>query len=973
MREPGPRAVRRPAIDASAPGRGGVRTLSISDDERRALLKPGAPVHVHPAYGVPTFLQTSRPGRPSRGEGPRIDPSAAIAAARAHLKRFAPLYRLSSDEVDSLAVRETHDTGRGAIVVAMQARVDGLEVFREEIKVAMDRDLQPVALSGFVIGQEGGAWNARRPARLDEADAAAIALSDLVARSITRGDLRSEALDEAGLTLLSAAPGTTAFEGLRLDRPARAKRLWLRLPDRLEPAVYVEVSAGTAGGTDADHSAYVVSAVDGALLFRHDLVSDDAFTYRVWADSITRIPMDGPLGDDPTPHPTGIPDRYQAPFVSPSLITLQNGPISTNDPWLAPGATQTSGNNVDAYADIASPNGFSAGDLRATTTSGNTFDRVYNTAIIPDANTTQRMAAVTQMFYVVNFLHDWFYDHGFNEVSGNAQASNYGRGGIQGDALRAEGQDFSGRNNANMSTPSDGGAPVMQMYIFDGIGRRKLQINAPAAIAGIRPVGLAVFGPKVFSVNRQVVLVNDGVAPATDGCTSPFVNAAVVSGRIALVDRGSCNFTVKVKNAQLNGAAGVLVANNVATGILDMGGSDATITTPSLFISLDDGDAIKGQLGAGSVDVTMVREAATDRDGTIDDQVIAHEWGHYISNRLIGNANGLVNQQGGGMGEGWGDFHSMMLTVRPEDATHPAGAGFTGVYAMAGYVTSGGGNDGGDNNGIYFGIRRYPYSIDFTKNPLTFRHIADGEPLPAGPPLEGDPTGASNSEVHNTGEVWAAMLWECYAALLRDSGRLSFDQARDRMADYLVAGYKMTPSSPTVLEARDALLAAAGAADPIDQSLFWQAFARRGAGLGAVAPDRFSTTQTGVVESFVPGNDNDADGYPDPIDCAPLASGTWSAPGEATGLDLSGHPTSLTWLAPAAPGSTTLVYDVLRSSADPGFSAPFCLETGGADLAASDPGVPGTVDYYLIRARNSCGSNLGASSSGTPHTAPPCP
>src|SRR4026208_462017 len=99
---------------------------------------------------------------------------------------------------------------QSAAWVPMQARVDGLEVFREEIKVAMDRDLQPVALSGFVIGQEGGAWNARRPARLDEAGAAAIALSDLVARSITRGDLRSEALDEAGLTLLSAAPGTTA-------------------------------------------------------------------------------------------------------------------------------------------------------------------------------------------------------------------------------------------------------------------------------------------------------------------------------------------------------------------------------------------------------------------------------------------------------------------------------------------------------------------------------------------------------------------------------------------------------------------------------------------------------------------------------------------------------------------------------------------------------------------------------------------
>jgi hypothetical protein len=37
------------------------------------------------------------------------------------------------------------------------------------------------------------------------------------------------------------------------------------------------------------------------------------------------------------------------------------------------------------------------------------------------------------------------------------------------------------------------------------------------------------------------------------------------------------------------------------------------------------------------------------------------------------------------------------------------------------------------------------------------------------------------------------MLWECYAGLLRDSGRLTFEQAQSRMKDYLVAAYKLTP------------------------------------------------------------------------------------------------------------------------------------------------------------------------------------
>ena len=118
------------------------------------------------------------------------------------------------------------------------------------------------------------------------------------------------------------------------------------------------------------------------------------------------------------------------------------------------------------------------------------------------------------------------------------------------------------------------------------------------------------------------------------------------------------------------------------------------------------------------------------------------------------------------------------------------------------------------------------------------------------------------------------MLWECYASLLRDTGRLTFDQARDRMRDYLVAAYKLTPNDPTFLEARDALLAAAYANDPADHLLFSQAFARRGAGLRAVAPDRFSPTNQGVVESFVAGNDLATMTGPSTT----AKRGTWSSP-----------------------------------------------------------------------------------------------
>lgn len=134
------------------------------------------------------------------------------------------------------------------------------------------------------------------------------------------------------------------------------------------------------------------------------------------------------------------------------------------------------------------------------------------------------------------------------------------------------------------------------------------------------------------------------------------------------------------------------------------------------------------------------------------------------------------------------------------------------------------------------------------KNPLTFQNIQNGTPLPAGPPVAFGSDGPNNSEVHNTGEVWATMLWECYASLLRDTlvatPRLTFHEAQERMKNHLVAAYKMTPSQPTFLKARDALLASAKASDLVDYVLFLQAFAKRGAGVDAVSPDRFTIEYT---------------------------------------------------------------------------------------------------------------------------------
>jgi hypothetical protein len=827
-------AAERPALDRAmsarpAPAATAALQRAMADPALRAVARVA---HVEPRHALPTFLWAAEDVR--RGATRSGAALGAARAARAHLGRVAPFYRLDRADVRDLTLRRVHDTGRGGVIATFAQVIDGVEVFRDALSVMMDRGERLVAVSGYVPGRALLPSGAAREFRLSAAEAAAAALGDFTGGIVSASLLQpAEAAPGADPGPYESLVPSASVAGFVPSRPLRARRVWFHLPDRLVPAWYVEV-------VSQDAAAYVVSAADGELLFRRDLVVSDSYTYRVWADAASPFaPWDGPQGTGPSPHPTGFPDLYDPPFVATGLVTLQNSPYSMNDPWLPPGATQTSGNNVDAYADISGADGFDGTDLRAPTTSPGTFDHTYDTGIEP-FSTAQRRASVTQLFYTINFLHDWFYDSGFDEPAGNAQVSNYGRGGLGGDPVLGEAQDWSGTNNANMLTPADGGSPRMQMYVWNRPAGT-LTVASPAPISGSYLAGTATFGPQTFSTSGTLIAAVDGVAPTGDGCTA-LVNT--VAGKIVLVDRSSCTFVTAALNAQAAGAIGVIVVDNLYhTTPPSMSGSGA-VTIPVISVTKATGDLLKAQLGSNP-SITIARSTSLWRDGTLDNQIVAHEWGHYISNRLVGGGGGLSTQHSGGMGEGWADFHALLLTAR-------AGDDFNGVYNAGSYATT---NSTRSTNAYYFGVRRYPYTTDMTKNPLTFGHIQQGVPLPAGPPVAFGSDGASNAAVHRTGEVWCTMLWECYAALLNDPGRLTFAEAQQRMRDYLVAGYKMTPSAPTFTEARDAILAAAAANDAADLAAFWAAFAKRGCGTGAVPPDRYTTTNIPVVESFAVGAD----------------------------------------------------------------------------------------------------------------------
>jgi hypothetical protein len=156
-------------------------------------------------------------------------------------------------------------------------------------------------------------------------------------------------------------------------------------------------------------------------------------------------------------------------------------------------------------------------------------------------------------------------------------------------------------------------------------GTPLLTVSAPAAVAGDYQVGGASFGPPLAApgLTGDLVLALDGAngsgPSATDGCTA-IANAAEVAGRVALLDRGTCGFAVKVKNAQNAGAIAVVVADNAAGGPpAGLGGADPTITIPAVRITLADGQKLKAALAGATVSVRLGLDlavrAGADRNG----------------------------------------------------------------------------------------------------------------------------------------------------------------------------------------------------------------------------------------------------------------------------------------------------------------------------------------------------------------------
>jgi extracellular elastinolytic metalloproteinase len=154
------------------------------------------------------------------------------------------------------------------------------------------------------------------------------------------------------------------------------------------------------------------------------------------------------------------------PGATPQTVVSGPGAGNTESPngWVW--KNTTSGNNVDAYLDRDANDVPDTGSRPLSqSTKVPTFEYTADLSQEPTVSINQR-AAVTNLFYFNNVIHDRLYRHGFREAAGNFQNYNFGRGGLGGDQVLAEAQDGTGYNNASFATPPDGTKPRMQMFLW---------------------------------------------------------------------------------------------------------------------------------------------------------------------------------------------------------------------------------------------------------------------------------------------------------------------------------------------------------------------------------------------------------------------------------------------------------------------------------------------------------------------------
>lgn len=247
-----------------------------------------------------------------------------------------------------------------------------------------------------------------------------------------------------------------------------------------------------------------------------------------------------------------------------------------------------------------------------------------------------------------------------------------------------------------------------------------------------------------------------------------------------------------------------------------MAGADATITIPAVSMSQVDGEALISAMSSGVVNVSLSSmEIYVNGDGDFDNGIIAHEYTHGISGRLVGGGAGLNSSEQ--PGEGWSDWAWLMMQIKAGD-TRNDNRGI-GTYAM-----------NQPNDGL--GIRNYKYSTNMTVNPHTF---ASTNAM-----WYTDADGFDQINVHAVGSVWCVILWDLAWNYIEkygyDANVYNGTGGNNKVMRLVIDAMKLTPANPTLIQCRNAIIQAdQNTTNGQNYCMIWQTFARRGMGINALS------------------------------------------------------------------------------------------------------------------------------------------
>lgn len=401
----------------------------------------------------------------TRGTDPVSEPT---RVAISHLRADPAAFGVTADDVSRLRVLSAHTSPHNGVThVYLRQQIHGLDVLTGDVTVNVLPDGSILYVGSRLIPN--------------------------VASRVT-GDLRIEAIDavrvaaakyglvpDATLRVSGFGKGperetlVTAGGISRSDIPARlvyhpaGKALKLGWEIEIE-----ELSAAHWWNT-------IVNATVPVVIAEYDyVISEDK---QAIADAVVRPSGEpntlGAVADSEGPGSDGAAYRvFAVPYDSPNdgprtLVKNPSDPLASPFGWhdtngvAGPEYLITRGNNVHAYADLTAAN---ASLFPAEGTSELAFD--FPLDLTERHPIMYRDAAITNLFYWNNIIHDVMDGYGFTSAAGNFQENRYGMGGVGNDPVLAEGQDSSGVQNANFATPAEGNKPRMQMFLWPATSKR---------------------------------------------------------------------------------------------------------------------------------------------------------------------------------------------------------------------------------------------------------------------------------------------------------------------------------------------------------------------------------------------------------------------------------------------------------------------------------------------------------------------